>query len=117
MLLGTKRYQVGSDGCSPHRMLLGTERYQVGSDGCSLHRMLLGTERYQVGSDGNGKTNVSHVSDKRTMRTARLYEKHTMFLHTMLLERTDVSRIFQKNTLSYPKTHYVLASSGIAAHI
>ena len=52
MLLGTGRYQVGSDGCSPHRMLLGTGRYQVGSDGCSPHRMLLGTGRYQVGSDG-----------------------------------------------------------------
>ena len=52
MLLGTGRYQVGSDGCSPYRMLLGTGRYQVGSDGCSPHRMLLGTGRYQVGGDG-----------------------------------------------------------------
>ena len=45
MLLGTGRYQVGSDGCSPHRMLLEKKRYQVGSDGCSPHRMLLGTGR------------------------------------------------------------------------
>ena len=56
------RCQVGSDGCSPHRMLLGNptlpgwqgwmlapsnasrkpDRCQVGSDGCSPHRMLLG---------------------------------------------------------------------------
>ena len=43
MLLGTGRYQVGSDGCSPHRMLPGTGRYQVGIDGCSPHRMLIGT--------------------------------------------------------------------------
>ena len=60
VLLGTGRYQVGSDGCSTHRMLLGNRtfpgwqrwmlapsdasskprRYQVGSDGCSPHRML-----------------------------------------------------------------------------
>ena len=39
--LGTGRYQVGSDGCSPHRMLLEAGRYQVGSYGCSRHEMLL----------------------------------------------------------------------------
>ena len=33
--VGTRRYRVGSDGCSPHRMLLGTGLYQVGRDGCS----------------------------------------------------------------------------------
>ena len=52
MHLGTRRFQVGSDGCSPHRMLLGTRRYQVGSHGCSSHRMHLGTRRCQVGSGG-----------------------------------------------------------------
>ena len=40
MLLRTGRYQVGSDGCSPHRMHLC---YHVGSNGCSPHRMLRGT--------------------------------------------------------------------------
>ena len=48
MLLGTGRYQVGSGGCSPHRMLLGTGHYQLGSGGGSLHRMLLGTQHDKV---------------------------------------------------------------------
>ena len=32
-----------------------------------------------------------------------------MFLHWMLLGRTDMSRMFRKSALSYVKTHYVFA--------
>ena len=59
MLLARGRYQVGSGGCSTHRMLLGTGRYQVGSDGCSPHRMLLGTHSHSAGSHGSCLTRAS----------------------------------------------------------
>ena len=56
MLLETERYQVGSDGCSPHWMLLEIERYtrlaamdaRLAPSDASIE-----TERYtKVGSDG-----------------------------------------------------------------
>ena len=55
MLLETERYQVGSDGCSPHWMLLEIERYtrlaamdaRLAPSDASRNRTL-----YQVGSDG-----------------------------------------------------------------
>ena len=43
MLLGTGRYQIDRDGCSPRRMLLDVTRLaamDAGRDGCSPHRML-----------------------------------------------------------------------------
>ena len=73
MLLETGRDQVGSDGCSPHRMLLDTGRYQVmgmlleigrcqvGSDGCSppsdasRHRTLPGWQGWRLAPDGRAR--------------------------------------------------------------
>ena len=69
MLLGTGRYQVGRDGCSPYRMLLDVTRLaamDAGRDGCSPHRMLLGTGRYQVGRDGCWQGRMLAPSDAST---------------------------------------------------
>ena len=51
MLAETRRYQMGSDGCTPVAVLLDNRRYQVRSDGCAPHRMLVDTRRYQMGSE------------------------------------------------------------------
>ena len=54
MLLGTGRYQVGSDGCSPHRMLLGAGRYQgwqrwmLAPSDASRNRTLPGWQRWML---------------------------------------------------------------------
>ena len=48
MRLETGRDQV----CAPQRKILGTGRYQVGRDRCSPHRVDRMNARYQVGSNG-----------------------------------------------------------------
>ena len=73
-------YQVGSGGCSPHRMLLGTARCHVGSGGCLPHRMLLATafpgwQRWMLATSWQRwMLAPSNVSRNRASRNRTLYQ-------------------------------------------
>ena len=78
------------------RMLLATRRYQVGSDGCWPDLMFLETRRCQVGSDG--RSSIAAASSKLAymhafaIRSRMLWEPESFNWHTWMLSLFLIAR-------------------------